>query len=71
MSNTEQLAARLAEVEELIENAEERVAEIYAEGFAQFGIGFSLADYCRESYAEMAALRKERKALWSALGLQQ
>ena len=69
MSNTEQLAARLAEVEELIEHGAERAAEIFAEGYAQFGEGFSLWAYDEESCREMAQLRAERRGLFAALGL--
>ena len=69
MSNTEQLAARLAEVEEMIEQGEDRAAEIFAEGYAQFGASFSLWDYDEESCREMAQLRAERRGLFAALGL--
>lgn len=69
MSNTEQLAARLAEVEELIENGEDRAAEIFAEGYAAFGSAFSLWAYDEESCREMAQLRAERRGLFAALGL--
>ena len=69
MTNTEQLAARLAEVEEMIECGEESAAEIRAEGYAQFGAGFSLWAYDEESCREMAQLRAERQGLFAALGL--
>ena len=69
MSNTEQLAARLAEVEELIEQGEERHAEIFAEGYAQFGEHFSMWAYDEDSCREMQELRRERRGLFAALGL--
>jgi hypothetical protein len=69
MSNTEQTAVRLAEVEELIEQGEERAAEIFAEGYAQFGASFSLYAYDPDSCRELAQLRAERRGLFAALGL--
>jgi hypothetical protein len=69
VSNTEQLAARLIEVQEMIGNGEDRQAEIYAEGYAGFGESFSLWAYDEESCRWMARLRKERLELLAALGL--
>jgi hypothetical protein len=69
MSETEKMAARLAEVEELIEHGAERAAEVFAEGVAQFGASFSLWAYDEDSCRELAQLRAERRGLFAALGL--
>lgn len=69
MTNTEQLAARLADVEEQIGRAEDRQDEILAEGLAAFGAGFNLYRYCPESFDELVELKSERRYLKEALGL--
>ena len=69
MTNTEQLAARLAEVEEQIEHVVDRQYEIIAEGLAAYGAGFNLYRFCPESFDELVELKSERKKLKEALGL--